>query len=366
MSAGLRVAAFVPYPAQTTPSQRFRIEQWTPLLEAAGIAVELKPFADRALLERLYLPGGALAKAARLLGASLRQLGRACGASRYDALVVHRAACLTGPALIERALAAGRAPLIYDFDDAIFRLHTSASNRGFGWLKFPGKTTAICRASDSVVVGNAYLAEYARRHNPRVTIVPTSVDTERFAPLAERAPGPRVVVGWTGSSTSQTHLEQFAPMLRELVARRPQVELRVVSDREPDLAGLPITWRRWSAAAEVDEIGAFDVGIMPMPDDEWARGKCGLKLLLSMAMAQATVSSPVGVNREIVRDGENGLLAASPDAWLAQLARLIDDAGLRQRLGRAARATVVADYSARRSAARFAEVVRDAVSRRRA
>jgi glycosyltransferase involved in cell wall biosynthesis len=354
----ISVCALVLYPLDTTPSQRFRLEQWQPYLAAQGIKLDLVPFADRRLRQLLQQPGCWLAKAAGLAAAWLRRALHLASVRDYDVVVVHRAACLIGPAVLERALVRLRRPVIFDFDDAIYMLNTSASNRRFGWLKFPGKTAALCRLSSHVVVGNAHLAEYARRHNPAVTVVPTSIDTERYRPADRAAAGDSVIVGWTGSSTSQSHLELFAPVLREFFARHRGAQLRVVSNREPDLPGVPHVWRPWTPATEVDEIRSFDVGIMPIPDDPWARGKCALKALQCMAVGVPAVCSAVGANREVIRHGENGLLASTADEWLAHLAALCADPALRHRLGQAARTTVEQHYSMRRCADRYAQVIR--------
>lgn len=353
----------VPYPPGVTPSQRFRIEQWRPYLEQQGITLDLHPFADANLMALLHRPGKLAAKAIALGAAFLRRSIELTTLHRYDAVLIHRAACIAGPAVLERAIALTGKPVIFDFDDAIYLLHTTAANRFFGWLKFPGKTAGICRKSAHVVVGNSYLADYARQHNPRVTIIPSSVDTDRYRPsnkLGRRGP---IVVGWMGSSTSQTHLEAFAPVLRDLCAR--DVVLRVVSDREPELPGVRFEWRRWSAETEVAELADFDIGIMPMPDDKWARGKCAMKALLYMAVGVPVVCSAVGTNREVIRHGENGLLAASPEEWLNQLDSIIGDPAERERLGSAGRQTVEEGYSMSRCAAKFAAVVEEAVEGRR-
>jgi glycosyltransferase involved in cell wall biosynthesis len=353
----ITVCAFLPYPVDTVPGQRFRIEQWLPYCQAQGIRIDLFPFADEGLMRFLHRPGLWLRKALALAGGFLRCAGRLRAVKDYDAVLIYRTLCLAGPAVLERALPLFRRPIIYDFDDAIYQLDTSASNRRFGWLKFPGKTAALCRLSSHVVVGNAYLAEYARRHNPAVTVVPTSIDTERYRP-AGRAANDQVIVGWTGSSTSQNHLEMFAPVLREFFARHRGAQLRVVSNREPDLPGVPHVWRPWSPATEVDEVRQFDVGIMPIPDDPWARGKCALKALQCMAVGVPAVCSAVGANCEVIRHGENGFLASTPDEWLTHLAALCADPALRHRLGQSARKTVEQHYSMRRCADHFAQVIR--------
>ena len=359
-NSSIRVCALVPYPPDTSPSQRYRIEQWLPYLKSQDISVDLIPFADRAMMRHLHKPGRRVVKA--IAGASrfARRFLDVARAARYDAVLIHRAAALAGPALLERLVSLSGKPVIFDFDDAIFLLHTTEANRRFGWLKFPGKTSTICRLSAHVVAGNSYLADYARQYNSRVTIIPSSVDTRRYNPAEKRRSGDRVVVGWMGSSTSQTHLEMFADVLGELSARR-DVELRIVSDREPDLPGVRFTWRRWSAATEVEELAEFDIGIMPMPDDRWARGKCAMKALLYMSVGVATVCSAVGANCDVIRHGENGLLAVTNEDWVEHLDALIRSAELRERLGAAGRQTIERHYSTESSARLFAHVIRETV-----
>jgi len=356
----ISVCALVPYPVDTTPSQRFRIEQWLPYLKQRGVSVDMYPFADENLLSLMRQPGRRAAKA----GVSLYRFGRhffnVAAITRYDVVLIHRAACIAGPAVLERLISLFRKPIIYDFDDAIFMLHSTETNRQFGWLKFPGKTASICRLSSSVVVGNSYLADYARKYNQNVHIVPTSIDIHRYQKITRNGTNSRVIIGWTGSSTSQTHLEMFAPVLRKVLEHR-DVELRVISDREPTLPGIPYVWLPWSPETEVDELSNFDIGIMPMPDDQWARGKCALKALQYMSMGIPAVCSAVGTNREVIRHGENGLLASSSEEWITCLNDLIDNPALRQELGRLGRSTVEMEYSVNRCADLFAGVIQQTI-----
>ncbi len=354
----ITVAALVPYALDTTPSQRFRIEQWGPCLAAAGIDLAFSPFADMTLMRVLQEPGRTLRKILLTLGAIRRRLSTVSVLERGRIVFLHRAACLVGPPIVERILAARGHPLIYDFDDAIYLLHTAAVNRATAWLKQPSKTATVCRLSQQVVVGNAHLASWAGQHAARVTVVPTSIDTDRYLPRERGGASGRVVVGWSGSSTSQTYLEAFATMLRTLVSDH-DVELRVLSTRAPELPGVPHTWKPWSAATEIEEISAFDIGIMPMPDEEWALGKCALKALQYMALAVPTVASAVGANREVIAHGKNGFLATGSDEWRTALRALILDRQLRNTIGAAGRCTVEEGYSMRRSAGLLEAVVRE-------
>jgi glycosyltransferase involved in cell wall biosynthesis len=354
----ISIAALVPYPPDTTPSQRFRIEQWLPHLADEGIFVDLKPFASPRMMSKLHQPGGLASKAGWMVEAFVRRTVDVANLGNYDVVLIHRAACLAGPAVLERLIRVFRKPIIFDFDDAIYLLDTSPANRYFGWLKFPGKTAALCRLSSHVVAGSKHLAQYAQKHNSRVTIVPTSIDVDRYQPIERHDNGKRLVVGWTGSATSQNHLEMFVDVLRKLSASR-DVEIRVQSNRKPDLPGVPFVWRPWSPETEIEELGNFDIGIKPMPDDSWSRGKCPMKEIQYMSLGIPTICSPVGASREIIRHGENGLLAESPEEWLRCLESLVDNAELRRSLGTAGRRTVETQYSTRHCAGLFAGVVRE-------
>lgn len=351
----VRALAFVPYPVGTAPSQRYRLEQWAPRLRTQGIEVEFRPFATSSLTQLLYKPGRAFRKALALSRAIISQYKQLPARGAFDVVVVHRSMALAGPPILERRVV-HVAPLVYDFDDAIHLVNTSAANRAFGWLKFSEKTAEIVSLALSVTVGNDYLAGFARRHNQNVVVVPSSVDTMVYTPGPSRAPRARPVVGWMGSSTSQALMEPFAPLLARLAGAGMVV--RLVSDRRPAVFGFPFEWRPWAADSEVADLRDFDVGIMPLPNTEWAKGKCAMKIIQYMGVGVPSVGSAVGANLEVIRDGENGLLASSDDEWVEKIARITRDPVTAARLGAAGRETVVTHYSAEVCADRFAEVLR--------
>ena len=334
------------------PSQRFRFEAFQPYLQRHGIEVDYAWVLDAPDVRRFYAGGGVAAKssvALRALGRRVRSLGALVRSPRPDVVFVQREAFFLGGAWAER-LAALRAPVVYDFDDAIWIHAISPGNRRLAWLKNVTKIPDLLRLSHTVIAGNAYLAEYARQFNGRVVVVPTCVDTSRFvpapAPATERQP---VVVGWSGSPTTIRHLELASPPLARIRALYgDRVRFKVVGDPRFRSEALGITGEPWSASTEVQALQAMDIGLMPLPDDAWARGKCGLKGLTYMAAGVACVMSDVGVNREIVEDGVDGFLARTDEEWVARLSQLIDDPPLRRRMAAAGRATVVARYSVER------------------
>ncbi|HEX6391057.1 MAG TPA: glycosyltransferase family 4 protein, partial [Solirubrobacteraceae bacterium] len=236
--------------------------------------------------------------------------------------------------------------LVFDFDDAIWLRDTSPANRRFDWLKRPEKTARIAAAADMVFAGNAYLADYARRLNDDVRVVPTTVDTDVYDAAPTPKPDGRVCVGWTGSITTIKHFDLAVPVLRRVRERfGDRVYFKVIGDAGYRNDELGIRGQAYRAERAVEDLTELDVGLMPLPDDEWARGKCGFKGLQYMALRIPTIMSPVGVNTEIISDGDNGYLAASEDQWVARIGELVESAEDRRRLGEAARRTVVERYS---------------------
>jgi glycosyltransferase involved in cell wall biosynthesis len=353
-AAPLRVLALLPYPVGRVPGQRFRFEQWAPILSSHGVAITYSTFLGEADFRLLYQPGRIGKKGMAVLRGYARRVGLLATLDRFDVAFVYREAAFLGSAWLE-ALIARRCPIVYDFDDAIYLADSSEANRAFGFLKRPGKAAAVCALASAVTVGNDTLAAFARRHTARVEVIPTTIDTDAYR-VVGREPNPRPVVGWTGSPTTARYLLALEPALRRLRTRH-DFELRVVG-AEVAMTGFDVRCVPWRADSEADDIRAFDVGLMPLDDDEWARGKCALKALQYMALGIPPVVSPVGASAVIVRDGINGFHASSSDHWVNRLAVLLADPALRARLGAAARATVQDHYAAGVHAPRLAALLR--------
>src|SRR5205085_2743687 len=227
---------------------------------------------------------------------------------------LHREAALIGPALAERVLRAEQRAIVYDFDDAIYLPYVSPTNRYLSYLKFPWKTQALCRMAAAVTAGNESLAEYASRYNGRVSVVPSTVSMREYRPRPDPPPARLPAIGWTGSHSSLSYLTLVREPLRALRARRP-FRLLVIGVERFDVPGVDVECRPWSAATEVRDLWDMDVGIMPLPDEPWARGKCGMKAIQYMGVGIPAVVSPVGANRQIVTDGITGLHASTDAQW---------------------------------------------------
>lgn len=332
------------------PAGRFRVEQLVPSLEKAGI----RCYVSRAFPPKYYLPAWHrkkyVGRLAALFYLALKTADRFLAVLRapfYDAVFLQRG-LLPWPdrPVLERLLRSLSKKLIFDFDDAIY-------------VNAPAKTAAAAGMSDLVIAGNGYLKTYALKYNPRVEVVPSCVDTGVYTP-GRAAGGDRATIGWMGSSSEMKNLAAAGNGLADAVAEG-EAELFLVSDLLPPLpflTGVRPRYKKWTAASELEDLRAFDVGIMPLEDTEVARGKCGFKLLLCMSCGVPVIASPVGANRDIVKDGENGFLASSAAEWKEKLTALIRDPGLRRRIGAAGRLTVEARYSVKANAPVLAGIIK--------
>ena len=342
----MKVLFLVPYPLQGA-SNRFRVNQFLPLFEHEGITCRLRPFYSERLWRILYRPGRLGSKL--VLGAlcAINRLMDLARAVDCDLVFIHREAFPIGPAWFERLLGLLGKPYIYDFDDAVYLPNVAESNRLLGWLKMPGKVASIIRGSRVTLAGNACLADFARKSGAKdVRVAPTVVDTGRFMPdPALRREGP-VVIGWIGSQTTIRFIEQLRPVMLELLERFPgQIEFRVVGGSLSGGVVPGISCRPWSLDNEIGELQAFHIGVMPIPDDEWTRGKCAFKVIEYLAVGAPAVCSPVGMNLAVVEPGVNGFLANSREEWIEALGRLISDPALRQSLGQRGREKIETFYS---------------------
>ncbi len=355
----MRVLAIVPSIYDTSPGQRFRIEQWEPILRQSGVEITYAPFENEDQRSVLYIGGQVLSKIGAVTRNLKRRYSELSELKKFDLIYVFREAALLGPPWFERKIARSGVPMVFDFDDAIFVSYKSPSNGYLSYLKFPGKAAEICRLSAHIMPGNEYLAEYSRQYNPHVTVIPTTIDTEKYKLVEQNSKPETITIGWSGSFSTVQHLDTIREVLQDL-ARDEDFQLRVIGTPTYKLAGVDVEAIQWRSETEIDDLGHIDIGLMPLPDENWSRGKCGLKALQYMALGIPTICSPVGVNSTIIKDGENGFLAGDKAEWIKKLKQLIHSPRLRREIGLAGRKTVEQEYSAKAIAPKVLEVFRAA------
>lgn len=326
------------------PSQRFRFEQYLDYLKANGFDYDYGHVLRKE--DDAYFYGkGFYWKKLGILWRSFVYLWRLTRrAKEYDLVFIQRECLMIGSTFFEKRFAK-KVPTIYDFDDAIWIPAISDNNKRLKFLKDGSKTARLIQLSTLVFAGNQYLADYAKQFNPNVRVIPTTVDTDLFTrhPYPPRS---RVCVGWSGSFSTIPHFEHAIPaLLRLQQLYGDRIYFKVIGDPNYKNEALGIQGIAWTAEDEVFQLSELDIGLMPLPEDEWTKGKCGLKGLTYMSLEIATIMSPVGVNTEIIEDGVNGFLAKTEDEWVEKISRLIEDAELRLRIGKAGRQTVLDRYS---------------------
>jgi len=271
-----------------------------------------------------------------------------------DVVVLHQ---IKLSAMEARLFASFSRRRIFDVDDAIYvrkprQLGDAPDDSRWRKRKF----AATCRWVDVVAAGNDVLDGVARASAPAVTILPTSIDTAAYRPTTATAADPPTIV-WIGSPENLVYLEMIRPALARLTGRYPTLKMRVICSRFPDWPEVNIERVAWSSATEAGALAAAHIGVMPLTDDEWARGKCAFKLLQYMAAALPCVASPVGANTEAVIDGFNGFHARTADEWERHLDALIRSPELRARFGASGRAHAESRYAMRTYQARYLELL---------
>ncbi len=338
-------------------STRYRALQYLPMLAARGWSVEWQPLLPDRYLQRLYLHGRrSFLEVCRAYGRRLTYLCKA-DLRGFDAIYVQYEVFPYCPAWLESALLARARNLVLDYDDAAYVPYDRR-------LFLRGKIPALMRRARAVIVGNDYLSQYARRYNERVFVVPTVVDLARYSPRQdyECRDERGLVIGWVGTPVTARYLSTLAGVLRRIARERAVVVRCVGTPSGFSIPGVAVENVPWSEATEAEVISTFDVGVMPLAQEPFAQGKCGLKLIQYMACGVPAAGARMGANMEIIRHGADGFLASRDDEYVEIIERLAGDAGLRARIGRAGRARVEERYSLQARAQEFFSVLERAAN----
>jgi len=342
-----------------SPGQRFRFEQYLEYLKQNGFECHVSYIINEQDDHIFYAEGKYPAKTRFLVKSLLHRWNDLKKINDYDLVFFYREAHMIGITWFEKRIKKAGIKMLVDFDDSIWLRDISNGNRRLAFLKRPSKTAEIIKMCDACIVGNQFLADYARQHNAKVFVIPTTIDTDYYMPPDNGRDVEKVVIGWTGSATTLKHFSLAVPVLKKLREKYGErVSFRMISDEfyNSQLDGLEKI--KWNRETEVEDLSVIDIGIMPLPDDDWSKGKCGFKGLQYMALARPAVMSPVGVNNEIISHGNNGFLANNPEEWQKFLSQLIEDTDLRKKIGEAGRKTVEERFSFHSQKDHYLEIFR--------
>ncbi len=358
----LRVLFLTKYPRQG-PSSRYRVYQFIPYLEREGFTCTVQSLHVPGYLESLF--DGRRQSVFYHFGRMLKRVAAAASATRHDVVCIQKELLPYVPPILEYFIYQSGAPVIYDLDDAIFLRYTESRNPLVRLLlgrKIPG----VLKRSTVVLAGNDFLRAYAARYSDGAVLFPTVIDTARYHPAPRYSTGGRTqmreglpTVGWIGSPQTVRYVEEKGEILRRL-AGKVHFTLRIIGAPRFGISGVRVEAIPWREEHEAQELQRCDIGIMPLPDTMWSRGKCGLKLLQYMAAGLPVVTSPYGGAADIITHGVHGFIARTDDEWVDHILALLGDPALCIRLGRAGRRRVEIEFSLERWAPRLAGIIRRA------
>lgn len=342
----LGLALYGPLAAST----RYRLGQYVPGLASMGIDLQIRHLLGDDYLRGRF-SGGSLPIAA-MMRAALARVADLWQRNEYDVAMLHCELFPLMPGWMERALI--RRPYLYDFDDAFYLKYRSGRMRLTSPL-LGGKFDTVMAGAAAVTAGNHVLADYARLHNPNTRYLPTVVDTARYLPQPAKRGGQVFTVGWIGSPSTTPYLSELVAPLSAIGQEGP-VQFIVIGGKAPVVPNVTVVELDWDEDTELDLINSFDVGVMPLPDDDWARGKCAFKLIQYMACSVPVIASAVGANVDVV-NADCGLLVSTPQEWTDALRLLRNESATRTQMGEAGRARVVQHYSLHQNLPVLADVI---------
>jgi len=348
-----RILFLVPYPLGIAPSQRFRFEQYFEQLSEAGFEYDVKPFLDERAMIYLYEPGNFFRKVWKVKLGLLKRFLQLFSLGKYDHVFIHREAAAVGPPVFEWLITkVFKKKVIFDFDDAVWLKNTSSTNSVIAWFKRYRNANDTCRWAWKVSCGNDYLAGHARQFNQNVVVNPTTIDTENHHNRVKQFSEEKITIGWTGTHSTIKYLNSLLPILKRL-EREFDFNFLVIADRAPEFELNGLQFIPWNKETEIDDLLKMDVGVMPLENDKWAKGKCGFKALQYMALGIPAVVSPVGVNTKIVDHYENGWVCEKEEEWEQTLRSILEKKIELRDFSAAARTKIEEHYSVKSNTSNF-------------
>lgn len=355
---GLRVLFLPKYPEEGA-SSRYRVYQFLPYLRSYGIEGDVSPFYTAEDFRLLGQSGQTGRKAMGLVKAVVRRFWALRQVARYDLVYFQREALPLGPLWIERLLRTMGVPMVFDLDDALFIFRPNRRTKLFNFFKSSDRIGRIIGKMDAVCAANEFIAEYARQSCTHVYNIPGAEDMTRYevSPLAKD--DAMFSLGWIGSPSTEHYLELIKPDLKRLAAEIPNMRFVIVGGRDFECDGVNVVHLKWSLATELAHVRGFDVGLMPLPDNEWSRGKCGGKGRVYMAAGVTPVVTAIGYNLELIKHGETGILVQPGDDWVEPILDLYRDPDKRAQIAANAQEYVRATLSIDGIAPRMARMLHE-------
>ena len=335
-----------PYPENEVPGQRLKYEQYFEYFRDNGYKISVSPFFEIAFYKILYLPGNYPIKIVGTLLGYTKRIFQILSLPFYDGIYIFLYVTPFGSSFFERLYRLFSRRMIYDIDALAFMGKTSNYNSLITLLRGSGKYFYLMKVADHVITCTPYLDAIARKYNSRTTDISSTIDTDKYIPITSYTNDHKIVLGWSGSHSTVSYLQLLAPVLRRL-RQKYDFKLLVIGTSSFTIEGIEVEAIPWNMPSEVQDLQNIDVGLYPLPNEEWVLGKSGLKALQYMALGIPTVATAIGANFRVIENGVSGFLVNSENEWFTQLAALIVDSDLRRQIGEGGRARVKKYYSVR-------------------
>lgn len=342
----MKILFLVQYPIEGA-CNRYRVNQYIPYLRKNNFDLRIRSFIVSKLYNKLYnntqKKQKPISKFIDFTKCSINRAFDLIRSLKYDVIFIHRECFPLGPPIMEFILSKILLkPIIYDFDDALF-LKEKNPQTIFPSLKNPNKFKKIIKLADYVIAGNKYLNKYASRFNQNVITIPTSIETKKFKPAKKKEN--KIIIGWIGSYSTIKYVLEIQDVFKEL-AKKYDFELKIVgAGKKIEIPGVKVINKKWSLNNEIEDFQGLTIGVYPVSHNTWSLGKCGFKAIQYMATGVPVVASPIGVNKDIIKDGKNGFLAKNKQEWIKKLSKLIENKKLRERFASAGRKTIEKEYA---------------------
>ncbi|HEX2535094.1 MAG TPA: glycosyltransferase family 4 protein [Chitinophagaceae bacterium] len=347
-----------PHPVGYAPGQRLKYEQYFDYFREQGYDLTVSPFMSERFQKIVYQKGRYLEKAFWTLAGYARRVADLFRIRRYDVVYTFLWVAPFAPPVFEKLTRKLARRMVYDIDDLVFLTPPSSTNPLVHYLRSPKNHISLMKSADHVITCTPYLDQFVRKYNQRTTDISSTVDTDRYLARTDYSAKDPMIIGWSGSHSTSKYLHLLADVLREL-ATRYRFRLVVMGDADFRMEGVDLEALPWKAEHEVAVISRFDIGVYPLPDEQWVYGKSGLKAIQYMAMGIPTVATAIGANFRVIEDGVSGFLVNSREAWVERLSQLLEDEALRSRIGTAARRKVEAEFSLHANAGTYLRILND-------
>lgn len=354
-----KIIVICPFPENEVPGQRLKYEQYFDSWRANGFEVTVKPFVSEKFMKIIYQPGHYHLKIYYTIVAYLKRIVLLFSLRKYDIVYAFLWITPFGPPLFERVYASLSKHLIYDIDDLVFLKHESKANRLIAFLKGKSKSIFLMKKAEHVVTCTPYLDQFVKQYNKNTTDISSTVDTiSRYIPANNYQNDHQLVIGWSGSHSTSKYLYLISDVLQSL-AEEHDFKLVVMGDSTFTIKGVNIEAFEWKEDIEISTLQRFDIGLYPLPDEQWVYGKSGLKAIQYMALGIPTVASNIGAINRIILHKENGFLVNdnNHDEWKTFLVNLLTDSLLRQKMGILARQKIDSEYSIHQNEKKYLDIL---------